>query len=765
MSLPNSTPEETPLLIGGPGIFLSRHPNNRLATPMYGISSTTEIVPDRTVLHSSSASDGQASSFTTGGLFSYRSASVALLRNLDLKAAFLKIESHQEEDVNDAVTSLQSANQSRRPKNSIAKLKTRLPYYLPIIQWVRSYNRRYLLGDILAGISVASMLIPSSLALSDLARVPVNHGLYCAFFSTLTYAFLGTSPQMAVGPEAVVAILTGMQIAPYEGEAKLIAAATITFMVGIITIALGLLRVGFIDSILSRALLRGFIIAVAFHIMAEQVPGLLGYTSHSKAGDTAIEHIVHIWTHRREMNWVSALFGCSSLFVLLTFNIIKKRVPSIASVPMILFVVVISTMVSKWIDAYEKYGVKIIGEVESGFVTPASVETNIDTINHLLPGAVLIFLCGFVESIAIGKAYANKHSYRLSPNRELVALGASNIVSAIFGGYPCFGSLARSKVMDQAGSRTQAAGAITAGAVFVMIMWALPTVHFLPKPVMAGIIIVAASNLIELDDIGVIIRIHKFSDVAMFVFTFSCTMVLGLISGISISSCISLLLVVEHTTIPRISIIGRVTDPSTGKFKYKNAAEFPEATSMLDTSGIMIIGLEQSLYFANMGQMKDNLRRIEKLGSLHAHPSEAPKDEDDSPRKVIFDLYGVPDLDASAMQIMVEIVKQYHSRGIVVCFTRLRETASGIFYKSGLVDIVGEDHMFDKIGDAVEFLESVGVSPDIMSGNSSVHITFDDDFSKASTTLRPESSMSRRNESTRTLEGSSTMNSQQLPID
>ncbi|KNC75649.1 hypothetical protein SARC_11830, partial [Sphaeroforma arctica JP610] len=452
-----------------------------------------------------------------------------------------------------------STDPSHRRESKIKKWKSRTPYYLPIVQWVKTYNRSYLISDLISGISVASMLIPASLALSDLARLPINHGLYCAFAATLTYTFLGTSPQMSVGPEAVVAILTGMQLAPYEGEDKLIAAATLTLMVGCITIALGLLRLGFIDSILSRSLLRGFIIAVAFHIIAEQIPVLLGYTSHSKAGNTAIEHMIHIWTHRREINWASSLFGCTSLGVLLMFNMAKKRVPWLASCPMILVVVVAATLVSQWTHAHLNYGVNIIGAVDSGFVAPFSVDLKVDVINHLLPGAVLIFLCGFVESIAIGKEYANKYSYRLSPNRELVAFGASNIVSALMGGYPCFGSLARSKVMDQSGSRTQAAGAFCAMAVLVMITWTLPTVYYVPKPVLAGIIIVAASGLFEIDDIGVIIRIHKFSDVAMFMFTFTCTMVLGLTSGISISSCISLLMVVEHTTIPRISIIGRVT--------------------------------------------------------------------------------------------------------------------------------------------------------------------------------------------------------------
>ncbi|KAI8833909.1 hypothetical protein BC829DRAFT_422437 [Chytridium lagenaria] len=324
-------------------------------------------------------------------------------------------------------------------------------------------------------------------------------------------------------------------------------------------------------------------------------------------------------------------------------------------------------------------------------------------VRYYLISALLISVIGFVESIVVAKTYATKHNYAVSPNRELVALGVANT----------FGSA----VNDSTGARTQVAGFVTGIIIFVAIVALLPLFY---SPAQSF----AAVKLIELHDVEFILRLRAWKDLGLLLMTFLSTLLISIEVGTLISIGTSLLLVIKHTTKTRIVVLGRalVVDPKSGELKTKFRS-ITETGQVEPIEGCLVIRIEEGLFFGNTGQLKDRLKRVEMYGELGVHPGEMPRPRDataiaeEEGRKtlpatweatthvqgVIFDIGAMNGIDATATQILLEIVETYHNRNIVVCFVKLRDSCKPLFMRSGLW-LVGMEHFFDKIRDALEYL-------------------------------------------------------------
>lgn len=738
------------------------------------------------------------------------------------------------------------------------KIKRRTPYYIPILKWLPKYSREDLPADIKSSVALSLLLIPQSLSYSaSLAHLPPIYGLYTCFTSLFIYGILGTSRQLSVGPEALVSLLVGNVIKKLvgvgaEANERVQVATFLSLVVGVITFLLGFARMGFIDSVLSRALLRGFVTAVAVVILIEQLPALLGIIAAGSdhGGESEEEHFespfVKFVTVLQDVfkgnwNWLPLLISTLSISFLASFSYLKKRVAasysvnevyeedmanahlndetrqsddniaesedshlfpslrrqlsrsrqdrripfyvqfllSIPEILIVVFVTIIFTYAFKLNS--EPYNLNILGDaaLSGGFRTPQTPKITAVRFERLLTPAILISVLGFVESIVSAKKYALLYCYSVSANRELIALGSMNLLGTLLNSFPAFSSIARTTVNGYA--KTQLSGVITGFIVLFTILFALPIFYYLPYCVMASIVVMAASALLEFEDIHFLFQIRAWGDIFLMSLTFLVTIFWSVESGVLVAVGLSLLMVVKHSTGVKISILGKVLEttnaeenPVTGtsgespivkqqqkiKFKpineiYRNHGEISK-----DDMEILIVRIDEALFFANTGQLMDRLRRAEAYGGwMHVHPSEEGvrgtaglvaarlnfgeaersvsnqqfsieeglarfETVDSTPlasptshamhvlpseiphlRGVIFDIENMAVIDATAIQTLLEIVQEYKARDIEVCFVKLRDSCKQVFLRSGILgEVLGSDRFFRKIADAEKYL-------------------------------------------------------------
>ncbi|KAI8379471.1 sulfate transporter family-domain-containing protein [Radiomyces spectabilis] len=604
------------------------------------------------------------------------------------------------------------------PKDTWSLFKLRSKYYLPILQWLPQYDRYIFLFDLFAGLTLSCLLIPQGLSYATaLCKLEAIHGLYAIAFPAITYGVFGMSRQMSVGPEATLSLLVGSSIAQQahlqaEGVSPidpLAWACLMTLFVGIFTFLLGIFRLGFLDSLMSRALLRGFITGLALVVLLQQTIILLGLGKISEeAGiseaSTTVARFIFLIKYFPYAHRLSAYVSAVSVAILLAMRFVKAKLAKFRWVqlfPEVLLVVVVSILLTSYFG-WEHQGLGILGDIESSGIPLPSIPAFPENkhMKDLLVTSAMIAIIGFVESVVIAKTYSTRHNYSVSANRELVALGLANMASGLFQGIPAFGSVARSKINDRAGARTQMASMVAGVIALLAILFLLPYFYYLPKAVLSAIIFVAVLSLLaELpEDLHFIFKIGAWRDLGLLMVTFLATIVISLEFGTMLAVTLSLLLTIKETSYPRITIMGRVKGTHN---RFRPIQDDPNEVEHLED--VLIVRVEEPLFFANTGQLKDRLRRLEQFGDMAIHPSESPRLGDSL--YTIFDVDHMPYVDASAIQILCEIVEAYHARNVAVYFVRLREKPLALFKRSGLLDVVGEDHIFRKVSDAIEAIE------------------------------------------------------------
>ncbi|KAI9261913.1 sulfate transporter family-domain-containing protein [Helicostylum pulchrum] len=601
------------------------------------------------------------------------------------------------------------------PKDSWSTFKVRSKYYLPILQWLPLYSSQLFWGDLIAGITLSCLLIPQGLSYATaLCKLEAIHGLYSIAFPAITYAIFGMSRQMSVGPEATLSLLVGSSIAQLNSDGgdnvdPLAWACLMTIFVGIFTFLLGIFRLGFLDSLMSRALLRGFISGVGLVVALQQGIILLGLVALSEKhgiteASSSISRLLFLIKNIQYSHVLTASVSTVSVAFLMMARVSKSKLARVRwfqLLPEVLLVVIASSLLT-WFFDWDHQGLAILGNIDSKGIPLPSVPVFPESkhMKDMLITAAMIAIIGFVESVVIAKTYSSKHNYSVSANRELVALGVANIVSGLFQGIPAFGSVARSKINDKAGARTQMACLIAGVVAILAIFFLLPCFYYLPKAVLSGIIFVAVLSLLgELpEDLHFIFKIGAWRDLGLLSVTFFATVMVSLEFGTLLAVTLSLLLTIKETSYPRISIMGRVKGTNN---KFRPIQDDPNVVEHLED--VLIVRIDEPLFFANTGQLKDRLRRLEQFGDMSIHPSESPRLGKLS--YMIFDVDNMPKIDASAVQILYEIVEAYHARDVKVFFVRLRDGPMVLFRKSGLLKVVGEENLFRRVPDVIETIE------------------------------------------------------------
>ncbi|KAG5646214.1 hypothetical protein DXG03_004040 [Asterophora parasitica] len=604
-----------------------------------------------------------------------------------------------------------SSGTDHEPKTDQSVLARKIKYYIPSFAWIPNYSASLLGGDVLAGITVASMLIPQSVSYgTSLAKLSPLTGLFSAAIPGIVYAFLGTSRQLNVAPEAALSLLLGQAITEIrhdtpgeEGtsEALGIAVATIiTLQVGLFTFLLGFFRLGFIDVVLSRALLRGFITAVAVVIMIEQLIPMFGLVALQRVLqpettlDKALFVIQNAFSNSNATTTVISFTALVALLVLRNLKSLFKRFWFIYRLPEVLIVVVVSTFLcSKF--RWDKEAVDILGAV------PISTGDSFIQFPIRASNLNLISVVGFLDSIVAAKQNSARFGYGISPNRELVALGVANLAgSFVPGTLPAYGSITRSRINGDVGGRTQMASLVCSAIVLLATFFLLPWLYFLPKCVLASIIcLVVVSLLTETPhDVLYYYRMGAWIDLSLMSLTFFFSIIWNVEVGVVVSLIISLLLVVHRSSRARMTILGRI--PGTDQWKPIN--ENPEAEE--NVAGALIVRIRENLDFANTAQLKERLRRLELYGVQKSHPSEDPRRQEAS--VLVFHLADVETIDASAAQIMFELLEEYMSRHVGLYITHLAPGPRETFQKAGIVDLLGADAFRESVADAIALVES-----------------------------------------------------------
>lgn len=611
-------------------------------------------------------------------------------------------------------------------------------YYVPILRWLPQYRRENIIGDVLAGTSLASFQLPLVMSLAtSLAKLPPLIGLYSAVVVALVYAVLGGVPVMVVGPLPGTAVIYGQMIeklvhSPDQEMAGYlpleISSVILVGMAGVL-LAAGLLRWGFLDNVLSRALLKGFIGAMGVIMIINQLDIQMGLQelAHLYPHTLIIDKVLFALSHVREAHINTVLVSSVTLGVVMTIRkmkevlVSKHNVTSAIYVPELLGMVVVATALSYRFD-WESMGIKILGSLgdsdESllGFnlINPLDI-SRLPLLKYVFATSFLCSILGFFDSTTATKALGARYNYDVSANRELVALGVCNLAVSLFGGMPSFGALGRSKVNILAGATTPMAMIIMAGTILVAVSYFLPLLYYLPECVLSlSTTIIGVTVLEEVPhDIGFFWSIGGYDEILVFTLVFLTTLFWSVETGVVLGIVIAVVRVIKQGSRSRIHILGRV--PNT--LVFRNADELIEESFVLHVrehakdaeslaefvaeiqqiEGVLIIKIPEPLNFANLGDLRTRLSRIEKFGTLSVHPSQPALRGFDSGavKFVVFDCKGMTSIDASATQALYEIVKKYiEVNRICVCFSRVSMSSQvrSRFKLLGIAELVNRDY-------------------------------------------------------------------------
>jgi MFS superfamily sulfate permease-like transporter len=608
-------------------------------------------------------------------------------------------------------------------------------------------------GDFIAALTVAGMYVPMALSLADnLAHVPPVYGLYSFVFNPFVYAMLGSCPSMIVGPEAAGSLLVGSVVkmsvdlgrgGDDDAELQAMICGVVAGMAGATVFIAGLARLGFLDSVLSRPFLRGFISAIGFVIAVDQLVPELGLSKLQESTPgighgSSVDKLWFIFDNLDKVHRLTFVLAGTSFVVIMLLRELKRRLtpryPGVAYFPDRFLIVVLCTWLTYYFE-WDKQGVAVLGEIKAAsghlftFRWPFA-PSHMKNIRDAMGTSFLIALLGFFESSVAAKSLGGAQTFpdiQLSPNRELVALGAANLVGACFMSLPAFGGYGRSKVSKATGGVSPMASVFLSIITTICILFLLPYLFYLPvssrsleippcilsanatqKPVLSSLISVVAWSLIEEcpSDISFFLRIRAWPELGLMLVIVLSTIFFSLTLGIAIGVGLSLLQVIRHSTRPRIQILGRI--PGTHRFENAEGITDPERLEFID--GCLIVKIPEPLTFANTGELKTRLRRLELYGTSMAHPALPRLRKEDSNRNVVFDVQGVTSMDGSGTQVLEEIVRSYIVRGVRVFFSRAPKKGHPVWdlmERSGIVELIGgENHFVDDVQDALKMTEA-----------------------------------------------------------
>lgn len=555
-----------------------------------------------------------------------------------------------------------------------------LKRFIPIFQWLPNYKKTTLKTDIIAGITVATVLIPQGIAYALIAGLPPIYGLYTALIPQLIYAIFGSSNQVAVGPVAMDSLIlaTGVSaLALIGSESYITMAILLALMVGSIQFLMGIFRLGFIVNFLSRPVIVGFTSAVALVIGLNQFRNLFGVDFlQSDKVYLLLEDIIYKIT---DFNANTTIIGLIACIIIIFFRKINKKIPNA------LIVVILGIITFRFFGKYMT-DVAIVKEIPSGlpkFIFPIIDGT---LIKELLPIALTLVMVGYLEIISIGKTLEVKQdTYKIEPNQELIALGLTNVVGSLFQSYPVTASFSRSAINEEAGGKTGVSAIVSAFIVMLTLLFLTPIFYHLPKTILAAIIIVAVFNLINIKEAKRLWKANNL-DFWLSIATFFSTISLGIELGILIGVILSLVVLIYRTSRPYVTELGKV--PNSDFYRNKNRFE-----EVIIDKEILVFRFDAQLFYANCNYFHQKLEQMseQKKGSL---------------KLIVLDAESINRVDSTGIEMLKERIKYYNKRDIAFYFAGVKGPVRDAFFRGGILEEISLNHFFMRANDAVHFFKT-----------------------------------------------------------
>ena len=557
----------------------------------------------------------------------------------------------------------------------------------PIAKDLLTYNRSTLFSDLIAGLSIAVIVIPQGLAYAMIAGLPPIYGLYAALIPQLIHGMMGTSRHPAVGPVALDSLVVAIALGALSlsGIGEVIAAAVfLATMVGILQLLMGLLQMGVLANYLSRPVISGFTSAAAIIIGLSQVEHLLGLQIESS--NQIQKMILSVLQNFNESHLITVVIGLSAMSLIL---ITKKYLPKF---PSALLVSVFGVLLI-WSTRWDLHGVEIVGYIPAGLPDVGLFTVSPELIKDMLPFALTLAVIGYVEIISITKELEEQEEkYSLKPNKELMALGTANLVGSFFQSYPVSASFSRSAVKFQAGAKTGMTAVFSALIVGLTLLFFTSLFFYLPIAVLAGIIMVA---LIRLINVRYAIDLYKTRRDEFFLLLVTCllTLFVGISEGILIGALLSLLLMVIRTSKPHYAVLAKVS----GTNYYKNISRFETDTKIDDD--ILIMRFDAQLFFGNRDYFRKVVfEEVEKKPNL---------------KGFVLVARGITYIDSSGLSTLGAMIRSLQQKGILFMVAGAIGPARDVLQQSKLTDLIQEKNMFAKTADAVDYFKGEVVPTDV----------------------------------------------------
>ena len=550
----------------------------------------------------------------------------------------------------------------------------------PFLGWLNGYKKAHLPKDLIAGITVAVVLIPQSMAYAMIAGLPPVYGLYAAVVPILIYALLGTSRQVGMGPVAMDSLLVaaGLGTLAITGIDNFIAMALVlAFLVGTIQFLFGVFQMGFLVRFLSKPVISGFTSGAALIIIFSQLKHLLG--TEISGSRFFHQQVINAFQSLGGTNLYDLLLGCLGIVLIVLFKKWDRRIPGI-------LIVVILGILAVYGLNLENFGVHIVGEIPTGLPHFSVPLIDLEKIQLLWPIALTIALVGYLETISIGKAIEEKNNTDfIKPNQELIALGASNMIGSFFQSYLSTASFSRSAINNESGAKTNLAGIFSVVLVVLTLLFLTPLFYYLPKAVLASIIMVSVFGLIDISYPKKLWKQGR-GELLILIITFLSTLFIGITQGILIGVLFSLMLMVYKTSQPHFATLGNIRNSD----YYKNVNRFGDEVILRDD--LLIVRFDAQLYYGNSDYFKNQLlEQIQQKG--------------DTLKGVILNAEAITYIDSTGASVLTRVIDTIHDKGLEFYIAGAIGPTRDTIYKTRIIDALKKEYLFVKTKDAVAYFD------------------------------------------------------------
>jgi SulP family sulfate permease len=550
------------------------------------------------------------------------------------------------------------------------------PKLLPIVGQLRSYHRSWLRGDLIAGVTVAALIVPKNLGYAEIAGIPVQNGLYAAAVGAILYAIFGTCRQISMGPSSGLAAVAASAVfaAGITDQAEVAAfVAGMTLASGALFLLLAVFKMGWIAQFLSRAVVTGFLFGAAIDVVIGELPKITG--TKVEGSNSLREFFLWLGT-LGDTQWLTLLVGGAALVVVFGLRIIAPRVPGA-------LVLVVGGLLASWIFNLGDHGVALVGEVPRGLPHLELPNGPLlwDHAAIVAVAAVALMLIGFSQTAGDARAFAIKHHYQIDLNQESVAQALTNTGAGLFQGMPVSTSLSASSLNDHSGAKTGLASMTSGVTVLLTLLVLAPLFSDLPKAVLAAVITEAVvMGMMNVPEMRRLARVQRF-DFWIAITAILATLIFGVLTGVIIGIALSLLWLIAVTTRPNIAVLGR--EPGTQV--YRDIAKHPDDEQL---PGIAIVRLDGDLFFATADALEDRIRKI-----IHSS-SELTA--------LVLDFEGINFVDSQGSAKMAEIAQLAEESELTLRLARVKPAVAATFERDGVLERIPTEHIHGNVDRAVQ---------------------------------------------------------------